>query len=152
GLFAVALIVFLLRQRERTGFERVGLDFADRWRDAWRGILLFLAIGVPGIALYVVGRAAGFTVALDASPLETYWWTIPILVLAAIRAGLLEEVIVVGYLFTRLRERGWNDWTIILATSLLRGAYHLYQGIGPFFGNVATGVLFGWCYRRWGRV
>ncbi len=31
-------------------------------------------------------------------------------------------------------------------------AYHAYQGIGPIFGNFAMGVVFGWCYRRWGRV
>ncbi|WP_411722202.1 CPBP family intramembrane glutamic endopeptidase [Mycetocola sp.] len=152
GLFVVALVVFLLWQGGRSGFARIGLDFRAGGSDAWRGILLFLAIGVPGILLYAVGRAAGLTVAVEASPLETYWWTIPVLILAALRAGLVEEVIVVGYLFTRLRERGWTDWMIILGTSLLRGIYHLYQGVGPFFGNVAMGILFGWCYRRWGRV
>jgi membrane protease YdiL (CAAX protease family) len=152
GLFVVALVLFLLWQRERSGFARIGLNFQGGGGDAWRGILLFLAIGVPGIGLYIAGRALGFTVAVEASPLETYWWTIPMLIFAAVRAGLIEEVIVVGYLFTRLRERGWTDGMIILATSLLRGMYHLYQGIGPFFGNILMGLLFGWCYRRWGRV
>ena len=152
GLFVVALVLFLLWRPAQSGFARIGLNFAGGRTDAWRGILLFLAIGIPGIAVYLAGRALGFTVAVEASPLETYWWTIPVLVFAALRAALVEEVIVVGYLFTRLRERGWSEWTIILATSLLRGMYHLYQGIGPFFGNIAMGILFGWCYRRWGRV
>ena len=40
-------------------------------------------------------RLAGITVAVEASPLETYWWTIPVLILSAVRAGLVEEVIVV---------------------------------------------------------
>jgi membrane protease YdiL (CAAX protease family) len=152
GLFVVALVLFLLWQRHQSGFTRIGLDFRAGRSDVGRGILLFLAIGIPGILLYTAGRAAGFTVAVEASPLSTYWWTIPVLIFAALRAGLVEEVIVVGYLFTRLRERGWTDWMIILATSLLRGMYHLYQGVGPFFGNLAMGILFGWCYRRWGRV
>lgn len=151
-LFVVALALFLLWQPGRSGFARIGLDLAAPGRDAARGILLFLAIGVPGIALYAAGRSAGFTVAVEASPLDTYWWTVPILILSAVRAGLVEEVIVVGYLFTRLRERGWSEWTIILSTAVLRGSYHLYQGFGPFVGNVLMGVLFGWCYRRWGRV
>ncbi|MET4638187.1 CPBP family intramembrane glutamic endopeptidase [Mycetocola sp. 2940] len=151
-LFVVALALFLLWQPGRSGFARIGLDFRAPGRDATRGILLFLAIGIPGIALYAAGRAAGYTVAVEASPLDTYWWTVPILILSAVRAGLVEEVIVVGYLFTRLRERGWPDWTIILSTAVLRGSYHLYQGFGPFIGNVLMGVLFGWCYRRWGRV
>lgn len=74
------------------------------------------------------------------------------LVLAALRAGLQEEVIVVGYLFTRLRQLGWSRWSIILGAAVLRGSYHLYQGFGPFIGNAIMGVVFGWCYTRWGRV
>jgi hypothetical protein len=34
----------------------------------------------------------------------------------------------------------------IVASSLLRGSYHLYQGIGPFIGNVVMGVVFSWFY------
>ena len=40
----------------------------------------------------------------------------------------------------------------ILISALLRGSYHLYQGIGGFLGNAAMGLLFGWLYTRWGRV
>jgi len=86
------------------------------------------------------------------APIDTFWWTIPILVLSALRAALLEEIIVVGYLFTRLRQLGWSRWSIIVSSAVLRGSYHLYQGIGPFFGNVAMGIVFGWCYDRWGRT
>jgi membrane protease YdiL (CAAX protease family) len=89
---------------------------------------------------------------VDASPLDASWWTIPLLLLAAVRAGLTEEVIFIGYLFDRLRRLGWGWWTIILSTAALRGAYHAYQGFGPMIGNFVMGVAFGWCYRRWGRV
>lgn len=58
----------------------------------------------------------------------------------------------IGYLFTRLRQLGWGPWTIILSSAALRGAYHAYQGIGPIVGNFAMGVVFGWAYKRWGRV
>jgi membrane protease YdiL (CAAX protease family) len=51
-----------------------------------------------------------------------------------------------------LRQLGWGKWQIILSAAVLRGSYHLYQGIGPFFGNVVMGIVFGWCYWRWGRV
>ncbi len=89
--------------------------------------------------------------------LDSYWWTVPVLLLVALRAALQEEVIVVGYLFTRLRELGWGHgrlgaWSIILSAAVLRGSYHLYQGYGPFLGNVAMGVVFGWCYVRFGRT
>jgi membrane protease YdiL (CAAX protease family) len=151
-LFAVALVVFLLWRPGRSGFRRIGFDLQRPARDLGGGALLFLAIGIPGILFYALGRVLGLTVTVEASTLDTHWWTVPVLVLAALRAGLQEEVIVVGYLFTRLRQLGWGTWPIILAAAVLRGTYHLYQGFGPFVGNAIMGVVFGWCYTRWGRV
>ena len=152
ALFAVALVLFLLWLPGQSSFRRLGFDFTQPGRDLLRGLGLVLVIGIPGLGLYLAGRSLGFTVAVVPSPLDTFWWTIPILVLSALRSALVEELIVVGYLFTRLRELGWSTWTIIVSSALLRGSYHLYQGIGPFFGNAAMGVLFGWCYLRWGRT
>ncbi|MGY4860012.1 CPBP family intramembrane glutamic endopeptidase [Cryobacterium sp. AP23] len=152
GLFPVALVLYLLWQPGRSSFRLLGVDFTEPRRDLLRGGALLLIIGIPGLGLYLAGRALGFTVAVVPSPLDTFWWTVPILVFSAVRSALSEELIVVGYLFTRLRELGWNTWTIIVSAALLRGSYHLYQGIGPFVGNALMGVVFGWCYLRWGRV
>ena len=152
SLFPVALVLYLLWRPGQSGFRRLGVDFTQPRRDLLRGGGLLLLIGIPGLGLYLAGRALGFTVAVVPSPLDTFWWTIPILVFSAVRSALSEELIVVGYLFTRLRELGWNAWTIIISAALLRGSYHLYQGIGPFVGNALMGVVFGWCYLRWGRV
>ena len=152
GLVPVALAIYLLWEPGRNAFRRIGLDFRRIGGDTARGILLVLVIGVPGLGLYALGRALGITVQVDAAPLDPSWWTVPLLVLAALRAGLTEEVVFLGYLFDRLRRLGWGPWTIILATAALRGAYHAYQGFGPIVGNVAMGIVFGWCYRRWGRV
>ena len=152
ALFGVALVLYLLWQPRRSAFRRLGFDLTDGRRDLLRGGGLVLAIGIPGLALYLAGRMLGITVAVVPQPIDTFWWTIPVLVLSAVRAGLTEELIVIGYLFTRLRELGWSTWTIIGSTALLRGSYHLYQGIGPFIGNAVMGVVFGWCYTRWGRT
>jgi membrane protease YdiL (CAAX protease family) len=152
SLFPVALVLYLLWTPGRNSLRLLGVDFTAPRTDLLRGGGLLLLIGIPGLGLYLAGRALGFTVAVVPAPLDTFWWTIPILVFSALRSALSEEIIVVGYLFTRLRELGWATWTIILSAALLRGSYHLYQGIGPFVGNVAMGVVFGWCYLRWGRV
>ena len=151
-LALVALVVYLLWEPGQSALRRIGLDFTRFGGDLGRGILLTAVIGIPGLALYAAGRALGVTVAVVASPLDASWWTVPLLMLAALRAGLTEEVIFVGYLFDRLRRLGWGWWSIILTTAALRGAYHAYQGIGPIVGNFVMGVVFGWCYRRWGRV
>ena len=74
------------------------------------------------------------------------------LVLNSIQAGLLEEVIVVGYLIRRLEQLGWAPMAALVASALLRGSYHLYQGWGGFAGNLLLGAFFGWIYLRRRRV
>jgi membrane protease YdiL (CAAX protease family) len=151
-LVPVALVVYLLWSAARPHLGRLGIDFQRPGRDTAWGLALALAIGVPGLALYFGGRAAGITVNVVPAALDAAWWTIPMLLLSAVRAGVTEEVIVVGYLFARLRDLGWGRWRIILSAAVLRGTYHLYQGFGAFIGNVAMGILFGWLYNRYGRL
>ena len=151
-LVSVALVVFLLWNGVRPHLARLGIDFSRAGRDALSGVALALVIGVPGILLYFAGRALGLSLHVVPTALDAHWWTIPILLLSAVRAGVTEEVIAVGYLFARLRDLGWGTWSIIMSTALLRGSYHLYQGASAFIGNLAMGVLFGWLYSRFGRL
>ncbi len=152
NLAPVALVIYLLWEPGRSAFRRIGLDFRLFGRDVGGGILLVLVIGVPGLALYALGRALGVTVQVDAAPLDGGWTAVMLLLFAALRAGLTEEVIFLGYLFDRLRRLGWSTLTIVAATAALRGLYHAYQGFGPIVGNIAMGLVFGWVYHRWGRV
>ncbi|HEU0205586.1 MAG TPA: CPBP family intramembrane glutamic endopeptidase [Pseudolysinimonas sp.] len=151
-LVPVALVCYLLWSRARPHLSRLGIDAARPLGDAGLGLVLALAIGIPGIALYLGGKALGISVTVDAAGLNPHWWTIPILLLSALRAGLQEEVIVLGYLFERLGQLGWGRWRIIVAAALLRGSYHLYQGFGAFVGNFLMGMLFGFLYSRSRRV
>lgn len=151
-LVPVALVIWLLWRTRRPHLGALGIDLTCPGRDSASGIALVLVIGVPGIALYFAGRALGLTVDVVPSPLDAHWFTVPLLLLSALRAGLTEEVIVVGYLFERLRRLGWGTWPIILAAAALRGVYHLYQGVPALVGNFAMGVLFGWLYARTGRL
>lgn len=152
SLVPVLLVCFLLWNASRPHLGALGLDGTRVGRDTGRGILLVLAIGIPGLALYVAGRALGLFVAVNPAGLDAHWWTVPVLLLAAARASLQEEFVVLGYLFARLRQLGWGVWPIIIATSVLRACYHLYQGPGAFLGNLAMGLLFGWLFARTGRL
>jgi len=73
-------------------------------------------------------------------------------VLAAVENAVLEEVVAVGYLMTRLRQLSWSPVAAIVCSAALRGAYHLYQGIGPGVGNFVMGLVFGYVYQRTGRI
>ncbi len=84
--------------------------------------------------------------------LPAVWWRIPILILNAAQNGILEEVLIIGYLLRRLDQLGWTPWRAIVFSAVLRGSYHLYQGFGGFVGNATMGLIFGYLYRRWGRV
>lgn len=151
-LVPVALACFLLWRIARPHLGRLGIDGDRPWRDILAGLALVVVIGVPGLGLYLAGRELGITVHVVPTALNAYWWTVPVLLLSALRAGVVEEVLVVGYLFARLSDLDWGRWQIILTSALLRGTYHLYQGFGAFVGNVAMGALFGWLYTRYGRV
>ena len=151
-LVPVALVGFLLWRMTQPHLARLGIDFRHPGRDTLLGLGLALVIGLPGVGVYLGSKAIGIGVTVIPSVIDTYWWSIPILVLSALRAGLQEEVIVIAYLFARLRDLGWKTWPIILTAAALRGSYHLYQGFGAFIGNFAMGVLFGWLYSRYGRV
>ena len=151
-LVPVVLVCYLLWSRARPHLSRLGIDARRPLGDAGLGLVLALAIGIPGIALYLGGKALGISVTVDAAGLNSHWWTVPILLLSAVRAGLQEEVIVLGYLFERLGQLGWGRWHIIVAAALFRGSYHLYQGFGAFVGNFLMGMLFGFLYSRSKRV
>ena len=99
ALAPIALAIYLLWEPGVSAFRRIGLDFRAFGRNLGGGVLLVAVIGIPGLGLYVAGRALGITVQVDASPLDPSWWTVPLLLLAAVRAGLTEEVIFIGYLF-----------------------------------------------------
>ncbi len=152
ALVPVALVCWLLWRPDRPRLARLGIDATRPGRDVGQGVGLALLIGIPGIGLYLAGRTLGIGVSVDPSGLDAYWWTVPVLLLSALRAGIQEEVIMLGYLFARLSDLGWGRWPIIVGSAVLRGTYHLYQGFGAFVANVLMGVLFGFLYSRTGRV
>lgn len=152
GLAPVALVLFLIWSENRNPFQLFGLEFKNSKFWLSRGLLLAAAIGIPGLALYLVARILGLSSKIVPAELTDYWWTIPILLLAAVKAALLEEVIVVGYLFDRLKKMNLTDRSVLFISAGLRGSYHLYQGFAGFIGNAVMGLVFGFAYRRWGRI
>lgn len=146
-----ALGLYLL-WRSGYGPDQIGLGRL-RWRpDVLGGLGLALLIGLPGLALYQVARLLGLNANVEPAELYDTWWRIPVLVAVSFANGWAEEVIVVGFLLTRLRQLRINPVVALLASSLLRGAYHLYQGFGAGLGNIAMGLVFGYAWMRTGRL
>ena len=157
ALVPVALCLYLLGrvappQPGTAAYRVLGLDLRRPRLDLGRGLALAAAIGIPGLWLYLAATALGFNTQVSPANLAGAWWTVPVLVLSAVQNAMLEEVVVVGYLLTRLEQAGWSARWAIGTSAVLRGAYHLYQGFGGFVGNVLMGLVFGLVWRRWRRV
>jgi membrane protease YdiL (CAAX protease family) len=152
GLMPVLLALYLLNLSNAPAGRTIGFDLTRPRFDLGFGVLIALLIGVPGLGLYALARVLGLNTDVQASGLTDNWWTIPVLILSAAQNALLEEVVVIGYLFTRLSQLGWNAIAIVALSAIIRGSYHLYQGIGGFVGNLIMGVIFGLIYLRWKRV
>jgi membrane protease YdiL (CAAX protease family) len=146
------VLVFYLMARSGEPPSVMGLDAREPWRDLLRGAALAAVIGGAGLALYLAAYHLGVELNVVPESLPAVWWRIPVLLLSAAHDGLLEEILVIGYLLRRLDQLGWTPWKAIVVAAILRGSYHLYQGVGAFFGNAVMGLIFGYFYRRWGRV
>lgn len=152
ALVPVLLAVHLLNRRPGNALRLIGADLARPRFDAATGVALTALIGVPGMALYVVALHLGFSATISPANLAAVWWAVPVLILAAAQNALLEEVVGVGYLLTRLRELRWSAAAAVGVHALLRGSYHLYQGFGGFLGNAVMGVVFALFFLRFRRV
>jgi membrane protease YdiL (CAAX protease family) len=147
GLAPAFLVVHLVR-RSGEGVAAVGLEWDEPRRDVAEGAVLFAIVGVAGIGLYLGAVAIGVNRFVVPAPPPGHWWTVPVLLMDAAQAALVEEVIVLGYLVTRLQQVGWSAVAAIVGSALLRGTYHLYQGWGGFAGNLAMGLVFGALFIR----
>jgi len=149
---APVILVFYLLARSGEGPADLGLDASQPGKDVARGTVLAALIGGAGLGLYLAAFHLGISLTVVPESLPAVWWRIPVLILSAAHDGILEEILVIGYLLRRLDQLRWTPWKAIAFAAVLRGSYHLYQGFGAFIGNAAMGLIFGVVYRRWGRV
>lgn len=145
----VFLALFLLGSG---AMVKVGLSRLKLGSQLLQGLAIAAAIGIPGLGLYLAARAMKLSVQVVATDVLAYWWTTPMLLLSAAGAALIEEAVMIGYLFARLKERGLSDRKILWISALVRGSYHLYQGVGGFVGNIVMGLVFGKIFQKTGRL
>ena len=148
SLVPVLLALYFLK------LDGISIGLRPKGKDFLWGLGLPLIIGIPGIALYLVALQLGLTARVIPSSLGDYWWTPLVLFLAALRAGLQEEVIAVAFLAKKLKliNPAVTLVAVVLISSLFRASYHLYQGFSAFFGNFVMGLVFAYLFMRGGRV
>lgn len=132
------LALFLLGERLE---KPRGADFS------W-GVGLAALIGIPGLGFYYAAVHLGLSKEVIPSTLERFW-TIPVLLLFSFAHAFAEEIVVVKWLSTRLNQLGHGLIFTLVVSALLRGSYHLYQGVSAGIGNVIMGLIYGWFYLRY---
>ncbi len=140
---APVLLVFYLLARAGEGPSSIGVDARQPGRDLARGAALAAVIGGSGLGLYLIAYHIGVELNVVAENLPDIWWRIPVLLLSAFQNAILEEVVVLGYLMSRLERLGVRPSRAIAISAVIRGSYHLYQGAGAFIGNAVMGAIFG---------
>ncbi len=151
-LSAAALVLYLISQPGGDGGPTaIGLGGRKLRADLALVLPVFLLcdlvpIAGGGVLLHALG-VRGPSPSTGALPA---YYDVVYVAMAAV-AGVVEELVVLGYLVTRLEQIGLRPiWVVVIAVSV-RGSYHLYYGWGvlPILLWATVSVL---VYRRFRRL
>ena len=150
-LVAAALAAYLLTTSGEGGLPAIGLD--ARWPRTDAALLLpvfLLCFFAPLLGGEIVLRLVHIQgVAPSAQHLP--WYFVLVNVLSSVQAGVVEEIVVLGYLVRRLEQLDVpTGWLLVIAVGV-RISYHVYYGWGvlPFIIWALVSVL---VYRRYRRL
>lgn len=147
GGLAVALVVLLLRNRG-VSRQAFGLDVPRRPGGGWAaGQTLRLATWA--VLALIAGSVVTSAVATGGysfpshlrAPFLTY------AVASSLNAGVVEEVVVLGFVVATLRQARRPPWEVLVVALVLRSSYHVYYGVGVV-GILIWGSVFVWLYLR----
>ncbi|ACL02272.1 CPBP family intramembrane glutamic endopeptidase [Desulfatibacillum aliphaticivorans] len=162
GLIWATIPVLYIMWRSPYSFRDFGLDRFRFPRDVGEGILSVIAMwGSLFIVLFVVMMfvmALGFQPPnAEGSPImklitgPSGWPEYVLMVVLALGVGFSEELVMRGYLMTKLQMIKDNAWFCIIVSSLIFGVGHIYQGLWAVLGTALIGAAFGtifWFRRR----
>jgi len=143
---SAAVVPLVLLLLTRTGQRPADLGLTRLpWRDL--GVAIGLAAAAIGLELALaisispLLRHSRFLNTARTLNVPGYYLLIALSV--ALTTAVAEEVIVNGYLITRLEQLGWSPTKAFWLSMGLRASYHLYYGIG-----VVLTLPFGWLVTR----
>jgi len=140
----VGLVAYIL-SRSGESLKTLGFSWAPR-RDI--GLLLpfgLLALSLQhfGYLLPMAGQPPTVSSGVGTFPVPAAYAVTG--VLRSIEAGIVEEVVVLGFVITRLRQLGVHPVLVIAISALLRASYHIEYGwaaAGPLLFGVGMGIAY----------
>lgn len=142
GLVVPAVGLWLMHQgRVREALDEHGLAPRRSWRhDALRGLALFFGIAIAYVAAYLLSK--GPLAVLSSNGDESQYWrniTLPLILLVSGAAGLVEEFLFRGVLFSWLAKR-MHVVVAALVQAVFFGLVHAGYGT---FSHVLAPFVFG---------
>jgi membrane protease YdiL (CAAX protease family) len=154
GLSIILLIVLIIWLKNEP-WRELGLLSPGWIRDILFGLTLLLIQAVLWLPLEILLKQLGVPTLSDSqSPFlkPSTTWEVPWLLVSAIVTGLAEELLIRGYLISRL-ARLLGRWETILVSSFIFSLWHVSQGIvgvsHTFLWGVIFGISFTKNYRLW---
>jgi membrane protease YdiL (CAAX protease family) len=149
----VPLALFLLARTGQTP-KTLGLGVPNFMRDILPGIGIGLwaygvelVVGIPLILTF--GKHSRLLNQPSVGHVPPYYLAFGILIAAV--TAVTEEVLVNGYLLTRLHQLGWAPWPAFALSLALRTSYHVYYGLG-FLLTIPFGWLVTRSFQKHGRL
>lgn len=146
-LALVAVLLWIIRRKERLGWDSVGLGRPKPGSTAlWVLIAMVgaaVAIAISFAIIHVLGLRFGSpdVKSFDALPA----W---VMVLVIVRAGLAEEIFYRGYAIERLQSLTGNRWIAIAVPLVMFAIFHYRQGSGGVLIALLTGAVMTAVYLR----
>lgn len=154
---AVACMVplaLLLLSRTGQGPKVLGLGWPGLRSDIWPAVGIIAASwGSEVVLLIVLAPVLTSNSRLNAStPVGNvpHYYVIWGLMISAITA-IAEEVLMNGYLMTRLSQLGWSPTAALILGIVLRTSYHVYYGIG-FVATIPVAYFLTRSFQKRGRL
>ena len=147
----VVLVAYVL-SRSGESLRSIGLTLPSA-RDVGLSVaftVLFLVLA-PVVGAIIVNGLGFHGISRTATPYLGLTY-LPVGLVSSLRAGLLEEVVVCGYLITRLRQVGWSDRKALYTSTAVRASYHVYGGVFLVCFTVLFGLVLGRFYEKTQRL
>lgn len=149
SVMLIALGLFLGRR----GWRFARISDASRWYDILIGIGLAVAVHYVYFMLwYVLADAApGLLEGASSARGAGASLSPAVAILNVALTGFYEELFVVGYVITALKDR-WGPIVALNASVIIRLLYHVHQGVPGILMIVPMGLMFGYWYTHTRRL
>jgi uncharacterized protein len=142
----VAVLLWIVRQREGLPLTSIGLRADRPIRSLVRGFLLALLVLAVTVALYLSLQRLGIRLGEDrGSSFHPSLWVVTLVML---RAGVAEEIFYRGYAIERLQSLSGSTIVAWLVPLTLFAAAHFRQGLGGLIVAFVLGGVFSAFYMK----